>query len=167
MTDRQNKLVCDCWSMLQQFHDENKLFFYCSFYPKSGVIWYFYPHGKLTLGSISIHDILTPLYGKLNPHDILTPSFLIKRQTGESKYHGQGAQNTMDRGFDIPWVGGQHTMGRGSKYHGYGVRYTMDKGFNIPWVGGLIYHGQGVLSTMGRGFKIPSKHTKVTENYIK
>ena len=32
----------------------------------------------------------------------------------------------MDRGVDIPWVGG---------------RYTMVKGVNIPWVGGSICHG--------------------------
>ena len=31
----------------------------------------------------------------------------------ESKYHGYGGQITMDRGFDISWVGGQNTMGRG------------------------------------------------------
>jgi hypothetical protein len=37
-----------------------------------------------------------------------------------------GGQNTMDKGFDILWVGGlvsnikcfQNTMGRGSIYHG-------------------------------------------------
>jgi hypothetical protein len=33
---------------------------------------------------------------------------------------------TMDRGFNIPWIGGQNTMGRV---------------FNIPWIGGSIYHG--------------------------
>jgi hypothetical protein len=50
----------------------------------------------------------------------------------------------MDRGFDIPRVGG-------SKYHGDGVRYPMDrggytmgKGLDIPWV--------GAQNTMGRGF---------------
>ena len=32
----------------------------------------------------------------------------------------------MDRGVDIPWVGGQ---------------YPMDRGVKIPWVGGMIYHG--------------------------
>ena len=32
--------------------------------------------------------------------------------------------------------GGQYTKGRGSNYHGYGVRYTMDRWFDIPWVGG-------------------------------
>jgi hypothetical protein len=48
----------------------------------------------------------------------------------------------MGRGFKIPWIEGQNTMGRGSKYHGYGVRYTMDKGFNIPWVGGSAHSGQ-------------------------
>ena len=34
----------------------------------------------------------------------------------------------MSRGVKIPWV-------RVSKYYGW-VRYTMDKGVNIPWVGG-------------------------------
>jgi len=32
----------------------------------------------------------------------------------------------MARGFNIPWVGVQYTMGRGVK---------------IPWVGGSKYHG--------------------------
>ena len=47
----------------------------------------------------------------------------------------------MGTGFDIPYV-------EGSKYNGYGVQYTMDRGFDIPWVGvkirwigGSIYHG--------------------------
>jgi hypothetical protein len=69
----------------------------------------------------------------------------------------------MGRGFNIPWVGCQNTMGRGaidhgkrvkipriegSKYHGEGVNipwigvgYTMGRGVKIPWVGGAIYHG--------------------------
>ena len=38
-----------------------------------------------------------------------------------SKYH---VRYTMDRWFDIPWVGGQ---------------YTMDRGVNIPWIGGSMY----------------------------
>ena len=51
-------------------------------------------------------------------------------------------QNTMVRGFDIPWVGGQNTMDRGSKYQSYRVQHTMgrvqntmDTGINLPWVG--------------------------------
>ena len=49
----------------------------------SGIIWYFEPHGKLTLGSIFIHGILTPLPMVYRPpypwyidpptHGILTP----------------------------------------------------------------------------------------------
>jgi hypothetical protein len=27
-------------------------------------------------------------------------------------------------------------MGRGSKYHGQGARLTMDRGLNISWIGG-------------------------------
>ena len=46
----------------------------------------------------------------------------------------------MDRGFDIPWVGG-------SKYHGKGGRYTTGRGFNIPWIGDQ--------NTIGRGFDMP------------
>jgi hypothetical protein len=33
---------------------------------------------------------------------------------------------TIDREFDIPLVGGQNTM---------------DRGFNKPWIGDSIYHG--------------------------
>jgi hypothetical protein len=61
----------------------------------------------------------------------------------------------MDSGFDIPWVGGQNTMGggkntmdRGVKISWVRIRYTMgsrgqnamDREIKIPWVGGLIYH---------------------------
>ena len=59
-----------------------------------GVIWYFDPHGKLSTGSIFIHDILkpllklTPLYGKVNPHGILTPIIFNQKIYRESKYHG-------------------------------------------------------------------------------
>jgi len=42
---------------------------------------------------------------------------------------------------DIPWVGGQNTMGKGNQN-------TMGKWVNIPWAGG----GQ---NTMGRGVKTP------------
>ena len=44
----------------------------------------------------------------------------------------------MDKGFDIPWIGDQNTMGRG---------------FNIPYIGGFIYFGWGGGNTMGRGLK--------------
>ena len=41
-------------------------------------------------------------------------------------YHGRGGgQYTIDKGFDISWVGGQNNMGRW---------------FDIPWIGDLIYH---------------------------
>jgi hypothetical protein len=48
---------------------------------------------------------------------------------------GRGFDYTIDRGFDIPWVGGIHDI--------------MGKGFDIPcivsvkisWVGYLIFHG--------------------------
>ena len=53
-----------------------------------------------------------------------------------TRYTISKGQNTMGRGFDIPYI-------EGSKYHGYRVQYTMDKGLDIPWVGGL--------NTMGRG----------------
>ena len=43
-----------------------------------------------------------------------------------------GGQNTIDRGFDIPWVG--------SKYHRPGTRYTVGGRFDISWVRGSIYH---------------------------
>jgi hypothetical protein len=58
------------------------------------------------------------------PHGNLTfPQFYQKRGVHNtiregSIYHGYGSQNTMDRGFDIPWVG-----------------------VKIPWVGDSIYHG--------------------------
>jgi hypothetical protein len=39
---------------------------------------------------------------------------------------GKGDQNTMDNSVNIPWTEGQNTMGRGDK---------------IPWVSGSLYHG--------------------------
>jgi hypothetical protein len=36
----------------------------------------------------------------------------------------------MDCGFDIQWV-------EESKIPRVGIRYKMDRGFDIPWVGGL------------------------------
>lgn len=44
-------------------------------------------------------------------------------------YHGQGFNiYTMGRGFSMPSVGD-------SMYHRQGIQYTMDKRFNILWVG--------------------------------
>jgi hypothetical protein len=41
----------------------------------------------------------------------------------------------MDKGFDIPWVEGQNTMGKGVRYTmGMGDQNTMVKGVKIPWV---------------------------------
>ena len=54
----------------------------------------------------------------------------------------------MDRGVDLPWIGGQYTMVRESIYHG--------KGFDIPWVGDLIYHGYGCQSAIRREVDMPS-----------
>jgi hypothetical protein len=42
-----------------------------------------------------------------------------------SIYHDQ---NTVGRGFDMPWVGC-------SIYHGLGVRYAMGMAVKIAWVG--------------------------------
>jgi hypothetical protein len=61
-----------------------------------------------------------------------------------SKYH---VRYTMDRWFDIPWVGGQNTIDRGARYHGLGGRYsmgmggqnTMGKGVKIPWTGSICH----------------------------
>ena len=56
----------------------------------------------------------------------------------------------MGRSVDIPWIGGQNTMGMGSIYHGEVVK--------IPWVVGSKYHGYvgiipyvGVQNTIDRG----------------
>ena len=43
-----------------------------------------------------------------------------------SIYHGLETRYTMDRGVDMPSIGGQNAMSRG---------------VNIPWVGGSIYYG--------------------------
>ena len=50
-----------------------------------------------------------------------------------SKYYGYGVQYTKDRGFDIPWVGGQNTMDRM-------IDIPWVAGVKIPWVRGSIYH---------------------------
>jgi hypothetical protein len=50
------------------------------------------------------------------------------------------SQNTMNRGFDIPYV-------EGSKYYKYGVQYTVDRGIDIPLVGSQ--------NTMGKVSDIP------------
>ena len=60
----------------------------------NGVIWYIDPHGILILGSILIW-YFEP--GTIFRHCILN-SLIVK-------YCGQG--------FDIPWVGGHKTMGKG------------------------------------------------------
>ena len=31
-------------------------------------------------------------------------------------YYGYRGQNTIDRGFDIPWVGGENTMSKGFNF---------------------------------------------------
>ena len=40
-----------------------------------------------------------------------------------------GGQHTMSMGVDIPWLGGQNTMGKGDQN-------TMGDWVNIPWAGG-------------------------------
>jgi hypothetical protein len=57
----------------------------------------------------------------------------------------------MDRGFDIPWVGGQKTMEKGFDIPWVGVQNTIGWGFDIPWVGGSKDNGKGLQYTMGRG----------------
>ena len=106
------------------------------------VIWYFDPYGILTPHLYGIFTLLisNQEIGKL-PWE------------GGSIYHGQGSQNTMDRGVKIPWVGG-------SKYHGQGGRYTMGKGVDIQWVGGSKYHGQGVQYILWVGGNKISKFQK-------
>jgi hypothetical protein len=44
----------------------------------------------------------------------------------------------MERGFEIPRVADHNTLIKGWIYHGKGVRHTMDRGLNIPWIGGSI-----------------------------
>ena len=92
-------------------------------------IWYFDPGVKF------LSQYFEPHHGKLNP--------LIFTKRWDSKYHGQGCQNTMGRGFNIPWVGGLMYHGyEGLIYHGCRVRYLMDRGFDIPWVGVFKYQLQ-------------------------
>ena len=56
----------------------------------------------------------------------------------------------MGRGIDIPWVGGQYTMGWWGRYtSGRMVPYTMGREVKIPWVGGQNTMGRGKYS-MGR-----------------
>ena len=54
---------------------------------------------------------------------------------------GRGVNIPRIRGFYIPWVEGQNTIGREVKYHGDGVQYIMDRGFDILCVGDPIHHG--------------------------
>ena len=49
-----------------------------------------------------------------------------------SKYYGW-VRYTMDRGVNIPWVGGQNTMSRRVNIPWVGVK--------ILWIGESIYHG--------------------------
>ena len=44
-------------------------------------------------------------------------------------------------------------MGKGVTIQGVGVLYTMDRGFDMPWVGGSKYHGKGVQYIMDREFE--------------
>ena len=88
-------------------------------------------------GQLSFMVYWTPLfetepsmYGKLNPHGILNP--LITN-------HGIG------RGFDLPKIACQNTLGRGPIYHGYGFRNTIGNGSAILWVRGLKIPWVGVL----------------------
>jgi hypothetical protein len=46
----------------------------------------------------------------------------------------------MDRGVNIPWIGGKHPMGRGVKIPWIGSLYTMGRGQNII-DGGSKSHG--------------------------
>jgi hypothetical protein len=46
-----------------------------------------------------------------------------------------------------------HIMGKGVTIQGVGVLYTMDRGFDMPWVGGSKYHGKGVQYIMDREFE--------------
>ena len=57
----------------------------------------------------------------------------------------------MSMGVDIPWLGGQNTMGKGDKT-------TMGKWFNIPWAEGQNTMGSGIYwgqNTMGKWVFIP------------
>ena len=51
----------------------------------------------------------------------------------------------MGMGVNIPWLGGQYTMGRGQYTMGRGVQYTMGRGVDIPWLRGSIYHAPFIL----------------------
>jgi hypothetical protein len=42
---------------------------------------------------------------------------------------GEGGHNSMVKGSHISCI-------QGAIFHAYSVRYTMDRGRNIPWVGG-------------------------------
>jgi hypothetical protein len=50
---------------------------------------------------------------------------------------GTGYKNTMGKWVNIPWAGGQNTMGSGI----YCGQNTMGKWVFIPWVGWSKYHG--------------------------
>ena len=68
-------------------------------------------------------------------------------------------------GVDIPWIGGQYTMGRGvdiPRVEGIditwvGARYTMYRVVIMPWVGRSIYVGSGVdISWVGSRYTMGS-----------
>ena len=71
-----------------------------------------------------------------------------------SKYYGKVVRYIVYRGFDLPWVRAENTMGmgvnipwlRGSKCHGNRV--------DISWIRGPIHHGKGVQNTMDRRVEI-------------
>ena len=55
----------------------------------------------------------------------------------------------MGKGIDIPWVGGQNTMGKGEQntmgkwvnIAWAGDQNTMGSEVKTPWVSGFLYHG--------------------------
>ena len=49
--------------------------------------------------------------------------------------------NTIDRRFNIPWVGSDTTWVGGSKIPWVGGQNTIGREFDIQWVGDSIYHG--------------------------
>jgi hypothetical protein len=69
---------------------------------------------------------------------ITPPAYLLIRNEGGINSMGvqftiQGVNipwesKSMNRGVDIPLVGGQNSMGSGSIYHGYGAPYTIGRG---------------------------------------
>ena len=60
-----------------------------------------------------------------------------------------GGQNTISRGFDIPWYGGQNTINR--RLDIPWIQFSLGSGFDIPWIRGLQCLKQGVQHTMSSG----------------